>query len=132
MPNQPVALVADRAGADTAIVTPSAPIRAYLQAYGLCAIAITRDQTIHLTRDVGRLRPLPIIGAWWAPAGSCVRIKQLLDRQGSTDVLAAAAALRCVIAPHNEVIARARDAVGRIDHALEAAVRRKTGGRCAA
>ena len=106
---------------DAAVVTPSPAIRAYLQAYGLCVIAITRDQTVHLTRDVGRLRPLPVLAAWWGPAAACVRIKQLLDRQGSVDVLAAAASLRVVVAPHDAVIAKARDAVGRIDHALEVA-----------
>ena len=122
---QPVAVVRAEAegafhGAD-AIAVPSPAIRAYLQAYGLCAIAITRDHTVHLTRDVGRLRPLPVLAAWWCPAATCVRIKQLLDRQGSVDVLAAAASLRAVVAPHNEVVAKARDAVGRIDHALEVA-----------
>ena len=93
-------------GADV-IAVPSPAIRAYLQAYGLCAIAITRDQNVHLTRDVGRLRPLPVIAAWWGPAATSVRVKQLLDRQGSVDVLAAAASLRAVVASHDGVITRA-------------------------
>ena len=102
-----------------ATILPKLPhgVSAYVAAFDLTSIAVTRDGRLIVTRN-----PAGATAAWWCPAREASRVVRHA-RRDSGDVEAAARALGVPVTVHHVAIQRAGAAVARIDAALVEAQR---------
>lgn len=111
-------LIADAAS----ITTPSPAVRAYLRTFGLVAIVVYPDGSIGITQDVGRpLYAVPCAIWWCSQAHQAIEIKAQAEAEHTDDVCTVARDFGVTLAAHADVIARAEQAVRRLDDRLERA-----------
>jgi hypothetical protein len=92
-------------------------VSAYVAAFDLTSIALTRDGRLVVTRN-----PAGATAAWWRPAREASRVARHA-RKDSGDIPAAARALGVPVTVHGVAVQRAGAAVARIDAALAEAQR---------
>jgi hypothetical protein len=102
----------------TTIPTLPRGVSAYVAAFDLTSIAVTRDDgRLVVTRN-----PAGATAAWWCPAREASRVVRHA-RRDSGDVEAAARALGVPVTVHHVAVQRAAASVARIDAALVEAQR---------
>jgi hypothetical protein len=129
MPNQPVALGADRAEAPlkgkrvshlpaaepAPVIIPTPAVRSYLALFGCIALIITGDR-VTVAKDPFTPVRRPMDGVWWVnTATAALSIKQQCEAEETSDVVSVAAGLRIGITSNAAVIANAERAIGRMN-----------------
>ena len=128
MPNQPVALVADRAAppkrkhvsalpaAEPApVVIPTPAVRSYLQLFGCIALIVTGDR-VTVAKDPFTPVRRPMDGVWWVSnATAAISIKERCEAEETADVVSVAAGLGIGLTSNASAISRAEAAIKRMD-----------------
>ena len=112
------------------IAPPPKPVCNYLSGFGLACIYIVPDGRISVTRNLADVGA--VAAAWWAKDAAAHAVVRAIGEHAPTgveaataEILAAAKRVDAVLSEHDVVVARARNALARLDTKIEHA--RRTG-----